>query len=110
MHHVDVETLDATVTWWVPAVTAPSRDWAGAPGCRRGARFLIDEHDCRPARDNGGAPSSPGRRDGAPTIPCFPTRTACLEWIMAHRAQLVRTAPDAAVTPANLARWLLGLA
>lgn len=95
MHHADVETLDATVTWWVPAVTAPSRDWAGAPGCRRGARFLIDERNCRPARDN---------------YPCFPTRTACLEWIMAHRAFLVRTAPDAPVVPVSLARWLLGLA
>ena len=95
MHHADVETLDATVTWWVPAVTAPSRDWAGAPGCRRGARFLIDAQSCRPARAN---------------YPCFPTRSACLEWIMAHRAALVRTAPDAPVAPVSLARWLLGLA
>ena len=95
MRHADVETLDARITWWVPAVVAPSRDWAGAPGCRRGARFLIDEGNCRPARAN---------------YPCFQTRSACLEWIMAHRNALVRTAPDARVAPVNLARWLLGLA
>lgn len=110
MRHADIETLDARRAWWVPAVTAPSRDWPGAPGCRRGARFLIDEASCRPARDNGGAPSSSGRRDGRPTIPCFQSRGACLEWIMAHRAVLARTAPQAVVAPANLARWLLGLA
>jgi hypothetical protein len=95
MHMANVETLDARMTWWVPSVTAPSRDWAGAPGCRRGARFLIDEDNCRPARDN---------------YPCFESRAACLEWIMAHRAELVRTAPGARVAPADLARWLLGLA
>ena len=95
MRHADIETLDARRIWWVPAVTAPSRDWAGMPGCRRGARFLIDEASRRPARDN---------------YPCFASRGACLEWIMAHRAELARTAPETAVAPANLARWLLGLA
>jgi len=95
MRHADVESLDARVTWWVPAVTAPSRDWPGAPGCRRGARFLIDEASYRPARDN---------------YPCFESRSACLEWIMAHRADLVRAAPGAPIQPVSLARWLLGLA
>jgi hypothetical protein len=95
MRHTDVETLDATVAWWVPAVIAPRRDWAGAPGCRRGARFLIDSQSCRPARAN---------------YPCFDSRSACLEWILAHRTALVHTAPEAAVAPVNLARWLLGLA
>ena len=71
MRHADVERLDARIAWWVPAVTAPGRDWAGMPGCRRGA---------------------------------------CLEWIMAHRNELVRTAPGATVAPVILARWLLGLA
>jgi hypothetical protein len=94
MHHADVETLDATIIWWVPSVTAPMRDWAGAPGCRRGARFLIDEKSFRPARDN---------------YPAFESKARCLEWIMAHRAELNRTAPGAAVAPADLARWLLGL-
>ena len=95
MNHADVETLDASRTWWVPSVTAPARNWPGAPGCRRGARFLIDESSRRPARDN---------------YPAFETRALCLEWIMAHRAELARTAPDAAVAPVSLARWLLGLA
>ena len=95
MHHKLVETLDASKTWWVPSVCAPARDWPGAPGCRRGARFLIDEASFRPARDN---------------YACFPSRGSCLEWIMAHRAELTRTAPDAAVAPVSLAKWLLGLA
>lgn len=94
MHMSDVETLDGTRTWWVPAVVAPARDWAGVPGCRRGARFLIDERSCRPARDN---------------YPLFESRSECLQWILAHRFELVRTAPGATVAPANLARWLLGL-
>jgi hypothetical protein len=110
MKRADVDALDPTRTWWVPSVRAPERDWAGAPGCRRGARFLIDEASFRPARDNGGAPLSPGQPDGGPTIPCFESRALCLEWIMAHRAELARTAPGAAVAPADLARWLLGLA
>ena len=95
MRHSDVETLDASRIWWVPSVRAPARDWAGAPGCRRGARFLIDAHSRRPAREN---------------YPCFDNRGSCLEWIMAHRAELARTAPDAAVAPVDLAKWLLGLA
>ena len=95
MRHGQVEALDATIRWWVPAVVSPRRDWPGAPGCRRGARFLIDEQEYRPARDN---------------YPCFASRAACLEWILAHRAELNRAAPDAAVAPADLARWLLGLA
>jgi hypothetical protein len=94
MKRAEVEALDASRTWWVPSVRAPERDWAGAPGCRRGARFLIDEESYRPARDN---------------YPCFESRALCLEWIMAHRSELSRTAPGAAVAPADLARWLLGL-
>jgi hypothetical protein len=27
MNRADVETLDATETWWVPSVAAPVRDW-----------------------------------------------------------------------------------
>ena len=95
MRRADVEALDSSRTWWVPAVTAPTRDWDGAPGCRRGARFLIDEESFLPARDN---------------YPCFDSRAGCLEWIMAHSAELTRTAPGAPVAPAELARWLLGLA
>lgn len=95
MNRAEAETLDSTRIWWVPSVTAPARDWAGAPGCRRGARFLIEEANCRPARAD---------------YPCFESRGQCLEWIMAHRATLARTAPGASVAPVSLAHWLLGLA
>ena len=95
MRRADIETLDGAKTWWVPAVAAPVGDWPGAPGCRRGARFLIDEQSCRPARDN---------------YPLFESRGECLQWILAHRIELVRTAPDAQVAPVSLAHWLLGLA
>ncbi|MBX3562364.1 MAG: hypothetical protein KF780_11195 [Sphingomonas sp.] len=94
MRKADVDLLDGAKTYWVPAVHAPVCDWPGAPGCRRGARFLIDEASLRPARDN---------------YPLFESRGDCLRWIMAHRVELVRTAPDADVTPVDLARWLLGL-
>jgi hypothetical protein len=99
MRRCEVDQLDPTRTYWVPAVVSPHRDWAGVPGCRRGARFLIDGTSLRPAR---GA-------SGDPDIPCFASRAACLEWIMAHRIALARAAPGAAVAPADLARWLLGL-
>ena len=95
MNHSEVEALDSARTWWVPAVRAPRRDWPGMPGCRRGARFLIEERSCRP-----------GRAD----YPLFGSRGECLEWIMAHRAELARTAPGSPVTPVSLADWLLGLA
>ena len=94
MHHSDVESLDATRVYWVPAVRAPTRDWTGAPGCRLGARFLIDERSCRPARGN---------------YPLFDSRGECLQWIMAHRHELARTAPGAAIKAVPLAQWLLGL-
>ena len=95
MRKADVDALDGAKTYWVPAVRAPMRDWPGAPGCRRGARFLIDEESRRPARDN---------------YPLFESRGDCLHWIMTHRFELVRNAPGAQVAPVNLARWLLGLA
>lgn len=94
MRHVDVEALDWTRNYWVPSVAAPARDWAGSPGCRLGARFLIEEETCRPARDG---------------YPLFESRGECLQWIMAHRMQLAHTAPSADVVPVDLARWLLGL-
>ena len=94
MHHSDIESLDSSRVYWVPAVRAPMRDWAGAPGCRSGARFLIDERSCRPARDN---------------FPLFDSRSECLQWIMRHRVDLARTAPGAKVQAVPLAQWLLGL-
>lgn len=79
---------------WAAAVVAPERDWAGAPGCRRGARFLVDGHSLRASRDS---------------FEAFADRLDCLEWIMAHRAALARTLPGARVAPVRLDRWLLGL-
>ena len=87
--------LDPTSPHWVPAVVAPQCDWPGMPGCRRGARFLIGEHDLRPARDD---------------VPAFATRADCLRWIMANRISLARNAPGAPVVTVDLAKWMLGLA
>jgi len=87
--------LDPTRPHWVPSVVAPMRDWSGRPGCRRGARFLISEQDLKP--DYSG-------------FPAFETRAECLRWIMAHRADLARSAPGAPIVPVELDRWLLGLA
>ncbi len=86
--------LDPTRAHWVPAVVAPQRNWAGMPGCRRGARFLISERELRPARAD---------------YPAFETRAECLRWIMAHRAGIARNAPGAPVRPVDLAEWMLGL-
>ena len=90
-----MKELDPTRPHWVPSVVAPRRDWDGKPGCRRGGRFLIDERELRPGSDH---------------FPTFDSRADCLRWIMAHRIQLARNAPDAAVVPVELARWMLGLA
>lgn len=92
---VNPEALDASRTWWAAAVRAPERDWPGAPGCRRGARFLIGEASCRPVRDD---------------YAVFDSRSACLRWIMAHRAEISRGAPGGLIEPVPLAKWLLGLA
>lgn len=94
MQRPDFGNLDPRRTWWVPAVVAPERDWAGAPGCRRGARFLVDADSLRPTRNH---------------YPAFESRCTCLEWIMAHRSGIVRSLPGAQVKPVNLARWMLGL-
>ncbi|HZG08031.1 MAG TPA: hypothetical protein VEZ70_03525 [Allosphingosinicella sp.] len=94
MHRHDVERLDSSRTWWVPSVVSPRRDWPGAPGCRRGARFLVSEDTLGTSRDDFAAFESEGR---------------CLEWIMRHRAHLARNLPGASVRPVRLDRWLLGL-
>jgi hypothetical protein len=87
--------LDSKRPYWVPSVVAPYRDWSGMPGCRRGARFLIDKDHVRPSRSD---------------YPTFETRAECLRWIMQHRVELGRNAPGAEVVPVELARWMLGLA
>ncbi|MFN3943382.1 MAG: hypothetical protein ACK4K7_00465 [Allosphingosinicella sp.] len=94
MRRCDVDRLDPTRSWWVPAVVSPRRNWPGAPGCRRGARFLVD---C--------ATLSASRERFDP----FDSRLTCLQWIMRHRAELERQLPGAPVRPVRLDRWLLGL-
>jgi hypothetical protein len=94
MRRCDVESLDPTRSWWVPAVVAPSRDWAGAPGCRRGAGFVVDVATMHATRDG---------------LTPFGSRVLCLDWIMNNRAELNRTLPGAAVRAVMPDRWLLGL-
>ena len=86
--------LDPRRTYWVAAVVAPGRGWAGMSGCHKGSRFLLDTSSCAPTRDNFAA---------------FASRGECLEWMMVHRAEIALGAPGAVVTPVNLSRWLLGL-
>jgi hypothetical protein len=94
MHRSDVEGLDPTRQHWVPAVVAPRRDWPGAPGCRRGARFMVDARTLRASRDE---------------FEPFDSQSTCLRWIMLNRLDLNRTMAGATVTAVPLDRWLLGL-
>jgi hypothetical protein len=94
MHRNQLDMLDSTRTWWVPAVASPVRDWAGAPGCRRGARFVVDPVTLRASRD---------------AFETFDSKAGCLSWIMHHRIELNRTLPGANVRAVPLDRWLLGL-
>ena len=94
MQRQPVDQLDATRTYWAPAVVAPRRDWAGSPGCRKGARFLVDADRCRATREQ---------------VPLFDSKGECLEWMMLHRGELAQSLPGARVAPVNLARWMLGL-
>lgn len=94
MHLCEVDQLDPTRTYWVPAVASPRRDWAGAPACRRGARFIVNRDTLRPSRDE---------------FDTFDSKLSCLNWIMEHRAHLARTLPGATVRAVPLDRWLLGL-
>jgi hypothetical protein len=94
MRRRDVDGLDPARTYWVPAVVAPRRNWPGAPGCRRGARFLVDGRTFRPSRDE--------------FLP-FDSEFACLGWIMRHRSQLNRTLCGVTIKAVPLDHWLLGL-
>ena len=94
MRRCEVDRLDATRTWWVPAVVSPQRDWPAVPGCRRGARFIVDRRTLRASRDE---------------FETFDSRLSCLRWIMLNRSDLNRTLPGASVRPVALDRWLLGL-
>ncbi len=90
----DVDRLNPARTYWIPAVVAPQRDWPAAPGCRRGARFIVERHSLRPSRDQFAA---------------FGSELSCLRWIMRHRLELNRALPGARIRAVALDRWLLGL-
>ena len=94
MRRSEVDGLDRFRGHWVPAVVAPERDWAGMPGCRKGARFMVDCETLHASRDR---------------FTPFATRLACLDWIIGHRAELNRTLPGATIRAVALDRWLLGL-
>lgn len=94
MHRCQIERLDPRRTYWVPTVVAPHRDWEAAPGCRGGARFLVDRTTLKASRDQFAA---------------FSSQLSCLRWIMRHRAELNRSLPGARVRAVQLDRWLLGL-
>jgi hypothetical protein len=94
MNRSEVDTLDPSRAYWAASVVSPARNWAGAPGCRKGARFLIEGRTFRPSREE---------------FETFGSELSCLGWIMAHRTELSRAAPGVKVRPVPLDRWLLGL-
>ena len=94
MDRSQIDSLDPTHTYWVAAVVAPERNWRGAPGCRKGARFMISDRDLCANRDR---------------FEAFDSQSSCLRWIMQHRSDLNRTLPRATVRAVQLDRWLLGL-
>lgn len=94
MHTCDVEGLDPTRTYWVPAVVSPQRNWAGARGCRKGARFMVNKETLQATRDE---------------FDPFDAELSCLQWIMRNRSMLNRTLPGATIRAVRLDRWLLGL-
>ena len=94
MHRSEVDGLDWARTYWIPAVVSPEGNWPGAPGCRRGARFMVDGRTFRASRDD---------------FEAFDSELGCLSWIMRNRAELNRNLPRAQVRAVALDRWLLGL-
>lgn len=94
MRRNDVDGLDPRQAYWIPAVVSPKRDWPAAPGCRRGARFMVDVSTLKPSLDR---------------FEPFDSRLACLTWIMQRRAELNAALPGATVKAVRLDRWLLGM-
>ncbi|MFC0388333.1 hypothetical protein [Muricoccus vinaceus] len=94
MRRCDVDRLDPARAYWVPTLVSPERNWAGAPGCRRGARYLVDCRTLRASRDE--------------FVP-FDSQLSCLRWIMENRADLNRALPGARIRAVPLDRWLLGM-
>ena len=89
-----VKFLNSRKVYWVAAVVAPARGWAGMAGCHRGSRYLLDTASFRPSRAN---------------YASFDSRADCLAWLMAHRTEIAMNAPGATIRPVSLSRWLLGL-
>jgi hypothetical protein len=94
MRRSEVDGLDASRTYWVAAIVSPRRNWAGAPGCRKGARYLVDDRSFHASRDQ---------------FATFDSEFSCLGWIAHNRAQLSRALPGAAIRCVPLDQWLLGL-
>ena len=94
MRRREIDGLDPRQSYWIPAVVSPERDWAGAPGCRRGARYMVDQRTLRASRDE---------------FEPFDSRLSCLSWIVQHRAELNAALPGAPVHAVRLDRWLLGM-
>jgi hypothetical protein len=94
MHRRDVDLLDPARSYWVPAVVSPERNWPGAPGCRKGARYLVNCLTLQVSRDE---------------FEAFDSELSCLRWIMLNRAQLNRHLPGARIRAVPLDRWMLGM-
>jgi hypothetical protein len=94
MHRRDADGLDPSQEYWVPVIVSPERDWPAAPGCHKGARYIVNSKTLSASRDE---------------FEAFDSRLACLNWIMAHRAELNGALPGAAIRAVRLDRWLLGL-
>ena len=94
MRRCNVDRLAANQIYWIPVVVSPERDWAGAPGCRRGGRYIVNRETLRASRDE---------------FETFDSKLTCLNWIMENRAQLSRALPGATIRVVRLDRWLLGM-
>lgn len=94
MHRRDVDQLDPNQPYWVPAVVSPQRNWVGAPGCRKGARYIVNCLTLRASRDE---------------FEPFDSELSCLRWIMHNRMHLNRLLPGARIRAVPLNRWMLGL-
>ena len=94
MRRSEVDGLDPKRTYWVAAVVSPRRDWVGAPGCRRGARYLVEDGSFHASRER---------------FATFDSEFSCLGWIAHNRAQLSRALPGGAIRCVPLDQWLLGL-
>lgn len=94
MRRSEVDALAGAPSPWIPALAAPVRDWSAAPGCRLGARYMIDAARLALSRD---------------AFEPFANRLRCEHWIATHARELAARFPGAQVRPVRLDRWLLGL-